>query len=133
MLRSRHFYSAFAYRQRVKGPVEYVVGLLRALEAEMPGEAVGLSLPAATQELGQTLFAPPNVKGWDGGQAWLNTATVLARHNLAWRLLQGPSGPHAVRLNPARPGRARTPPARRGQADRVPAGPAGPARRRRGR
>jgi uncharacterized protein (DUF1800 family) len=101
MLRSRHFYSAFAHRQRVKGPVEYVVGLLRSLEAKMPGEAVGLSLPAATQELGQTLFAPPSVKEWDGGQAWLNTATVLARHNMAWRLLQGSSGPHAVKLNPA--------------------------------
>jgi uncharacterized protein (DUF1800 family) len=102
MLRSRHFFSAFALRQRVKGPVEYTVGLLRGLEAEMPQEAVGLSLPAATQELGQTLFAPPSVKGWDGGEAWLNTATVLARHNLAWRLLQGSGGPHAVRLNPAR-------------------------------
>jgi uncharacterized protein (DUF1800 family) len=101
ILRSRHFYSPFAFRQRVKGPVEYVVGLLRGLGAKMPGDAVGLSLPAATQELGQTLFAPPSVKGWDGGQAWLNTATVLARHNMAWRLLQGATGPHAVRLDPA--------------------------------
>ena len=30
VLRSRHFYSPFAYRQRVKGPAEFVVGLLRA-------------------------------------------------------------------------------------------------------
>ena len=67
----------------------------------MPGDVVGLSLPVAARELGQTLFAPPTVKGWDGGPAWLNTATVLARHNLAWRLLQGAGGPHAVRLNPA--------------------------------
>jgi hypothetical protein len=101
VLRSRHFYSRFAYRQRVKGPAEYVVGLLRGLEARMPGEAVGLSLPATMQELGQTLFAPPSVKGWDGGPAWLNTATLLARHNMAWRLLQGSGGPHAVRLNPS--------------------------------
>jgi hypothetical protein len=101
ILRSRHFYSRFAHRQRVKGPAEYAVGLLRTLEAQMPGDAVGLSLPVAMQELGQTLFAPPSVKGWDGGPAWLNTATLLARHNLAWRLLQGAGGPHAVRLNPA--------------------------------
>jgi len=101
MLRSRHFFSTFAYRQRVKGPIEFVVGLLRALQAKMPGDAVGLSLPVAARELGQALFAPPTVKGWDGGAAWLNTATVLARHNLAWRLLQGDGGPHAVRLNPA--------------------------------
>ena len=101
VLLSRHFYSRYAFRQRVKGPVEFAVGLLRTLEAKLPADAVGLSLPAATQELGQTLFAPPSVKGWDGGPAWLTTATVLARHNMAWRLLQGAAGPHAVRVNPA--------------------------------
>jgi uncharacterized protein (DUF1800 family) len=101
IFRSRHFHSAAAFRQRVKGPAELVVGLLRTLEAEPPTGAVGLPLPAAAREMGQTLFAPPSVKGWDGGPAWLNTATVLARHNTAWRLLQGGSGPHAVRHSPA--------------------------------
>ncbi len=100
MLRSRHFYSASAFRQRVKGPVEYTVGLLRGLEARMPTGAVGLSLAAATQDLGQTLFAPPTVKGWDGGPAWLNTAATLARHNTAWRLVQD-ADPYQVRINPA--------------------------------
>ena len=32
MLRSRLFFSAHAYRQRIKSPVEYVVGMLRGLE-----------------------------------------------------------------------------------------------------
>ncbi|MFO0849314.1 MAG: DUF1800 domain-containing protein [Gemmataceae bacterium] len=103
IFRSRHFYSRFAMRQRVKGPAEFTVGLLRMFDARLPAEPVGQSLSAALQELGQNLFAPPSVKGWDGGEAWLNTATVLARHNLAWRLLQGASGPHAVRLNPSGP------------------------------
>ena len=39
--------------------------------------------------MGQALFAPPNVKGWAGGQAWLNTATLLARHNFAHALVNG--------------------------------------------
>jgi hypothetical protein len=30
---------------------------------------------------GQELFAPPNVKGWDGGRTWLNSTTVLERSN----------------------------------------------------
>jgi uncharacterized protein (DUF1800 family) len=46
-------------------------------------------LAAAMRGLGQALFAPPNVKGWDGGTEWLNTATLLARHNLAWKLVNG--------------------------------------------
>ena len=27
------------------------------------------------EAMGQELFAPPNVKGWPGGKAWLNTST----------------------------------------------------------
>src|SRR5205085_2922685 len=26
-------------------------------------------------------FPPPSVKGWDGGRKWVNTSTLLARHN----------------------------------------------------
>jgi hypothetical protein len=39
--------------------------------------------------LGQSLFAPPNVKGWPGGKAWLNTATLLERANFAESLAMG--------------------------------------------
>jgi hypothetical protein len=39
--------------------------------------------------MGQQLFAPPNVKGWPGGKAWLSTSTVLARHNFAQRVAAG--------------------------------------------
>ena len=108
VLRSRLFYSGQAFRQRVKGPVEYVVGMLRALEAK-PVEAAqqgmgGSPVPTLARlmdGLGQTLFAPPNVKGWPGGEAWLNSATLLARHNLAWKVVQGPQAPLGVRVNPA--------------------------------
>jgi hypothetical protein len=39
--------------------------------------------------MGQQLFAPPNVKGWPGGRSWLNTSTVLARHNFTQELSAG--------------------------------------------
>ena len=38
--------------------------------------------------MGQALFAPPSVAGWDGGAAWINTATTLARSNFALKLVQ---------------------------------------------
>jgi uncharacterized protein (DUF1800 family) len=101
ILRSRHFYSDYAYRQRIKGPVEFLIGTVRTLEGSMPLESAIQNLPGPMDGLGQTLFAPPNVKGWDGGKAWLNSATVLARHNLAWRFVQGPNGPLGARVNPA--------------------------------
>jgi len=49
-------------------------------------------LAAHLEEMGQQLFAPPNVKGWEGGRNWLNTATVLARHNFAQMTLTGSLG-----------------------------------------
>jgi hypothetical protein len=97
MLRSQLFYSEHAYRQRIKSPVEYVIGLLKTFDARVPVE----QLAAAMDGLGQSLFAPPNVKGWDGGKAWLNSATLLARHNLAWRLIGGQDNNFAEMLDPA--------------------------------
>ena len=41
------------------------------------------------RSLGQELFAPPNVKGWDGGLAWITTNTLLARYNDAVALVNG--------------------------------------------
>jgi uncharacterized protein (DUF1800 family) len=78
ILRSRHFYAEANRRQRVKGPVELSAGLLRALE--VPRTDVRL-LALACERQGQDLFAPPNVKDWDGGRTWLDSAAVLARGN----------------------------------------------------
>jgi Protein of unknown function (DUF1800) len=33
--------------------------------------------------MGQELFNPPNVKGWDGGMDWISTTSLLARVNFA--------------------------------------------------
>jgi uncharacterized protein (DUF1800 family) len=85
ILRSRLFFSQHAYRRRIKSPVDYVVGLLHQLGSSASPSVLSVGVA----ELGQELFAPPSVKGWDGGSAWLNTATLLARHNVAWAMLSG--------------------------------------------
>jgi hypothetical protein len=91
MLRSQHFFSDYAYRQRIKNPVEYVVGTIRLLWRK--GAEDKLVEPTALipelELMGQELFAPPNVKGWVGGKNWLNSATVLARHNFAQKVAAG--------------------------------------------
>jgi hypothetical protein len=83
MLHSRLFFSEHAYRQRIKSPVEFVAGTARALvkidQAELPPTVLAAQVGA----MGQPLFEPPTVKGWAGGRAWLNSATVLARNNFA--------------------------------------------------
>jgi hypothetical protein len=88
ILRSRHFFSEFAYRQRVKSPVEFALGAIHAAtvgDVKVPQSVLVSKLDA----MGQQLLAPPNVKGWPGGKSWLNTSTVLARHNFAQQVASG--------------------------------------------
>jgi len=85
MLRSNVFFSEPAYRQRIKSPVEFAVGIVRALE----GMVSTTQLARDLVQLGQDLCHPPTVHGWPGGQSWINTATITARHNLSLSLLQG--------------------------------------------
>jgi hypothetical protein len=40
------------------------------------------------REVGQALFYPPNVKGWDGGRAWVNSSTLVGRANLVYQLIR---------------------------------------------
>ena len=42
--------------------------------------------PYAMKSMGQELFNPPSVKGWDGGMTWINTTTLLTRFNFAMQL-----------------------------------------------
>lgn len=85
MLASNLFFSPLAIGRKIKSPVEYGVGLVRALE----GRADTYALAADLNKLGQGMFYPPNVKGWDGGQEWINAATLVGRANLAWALVNG--------------------------------------------
>jgi uncharacterized protein (DUF1800 family) len=95
MLRSNLFFSPAAYRQRIKSPVEFALGIVRPLEALIPTRPLGHDLAG----LGQDLFHPPTVYGWEGGRAWITTATLVRRSNLAAALLAG-SGPYAGKLDP---------------------------------
>jgi uncharacterized protein (DUF1800 family) len=91
ILRSRHFYAEANRRQRVKGPVELSAGLLRSLEVPRADVRL-LALALACERQGQDLFHPPNVKGWDGGKTWLDSAAVLARGNWCNDVIWGNAG-----------------------------------------
>ncbi len=62
----------------VKQPIEYVVGVLRALRVD-PAPDVSTAL----RDLGQVPFAPPTVGGWPAGSAWLTTSSAQARLGFA--------------------------------------------------
>jgi uncharacterized protein (DUF1800 family) len=76
LLTSDAFYAGENRGVLIKSPVDLVVGTLKQFDLK-PGEPVPFAVAAAA--MGQNLFSPPNVKGWPGGEAWINTSTLLAR------------------------------------------------------
>jgi uncharacterized protein (DUF1800 family) len=97
MLRSNLFFSPQVYRTRIKSPVEFALGIVRGLEGHIGTSA----LASALEELGQNIFNPPTVKGWDGGPAWLNGQTLLFRQNLALALTSTEDARFGRRTDPA--------------------------------
>ncbi len=95
ILRSNLFYSTAAYRRRIKSPVEFGMGIVRALE----GNVSTTHLAADVSGLGQRLYNPPTIEGWHGGRHWINTATMAQRMNLAGALL-APEGRYGGKLDP---------------------------------
>lgn len=83
---SKEFYADEVVRSQIKCPVQYLVGQLKQLEIASPPAGFAIT---SEQQLGQILFAPPNVAGWDWGKAWINTNTLLTRYNLAGLLTKG--------------------------------------------
>ena len=82
---------------RIKSPVELVIGIARSLELRTPAKA----LSRATTQMGQRLFEPPSVKGWDGHRRWIDSATMLVRLNagvLATHPAADANGFHPKRL-----------------------------------
>jgi uncharacterized protein (DUF1800 family) len=86
------FYAASNRAALTKGPVDIVVGTLHTLDIA-PAQA--LPFAVATAGMGQNLFSPPNVKGWPGGESWVNTNTLLARKQFLQRIAQADKAPLA--------------------------------------
>jgi uncharacterized protein (DUF1800 family) len=88
VLRSNLFFAEKNLGTGVLGPVEYVVGVARALECFDPPPS-SIVMWEWSARLGQDLFYPPNVGGWPGGRAWLATQAIIGRANYAAALVKG--------------------------------------------
>ena len=82
---SRDFYSEASYGAHIKGPVEYVVTMLKQLgAADVPGVP---DFNSTTIALGQHLLNPPSVAGWAQGRSWITPALLQERGNVAFSYL----------------------------------------------
>jgi hypothetical protein len=86
ILSSADFYSDRVIRSQIKSPVQFLVQTAKLLETPLPPPSIAQN---SMRQMGQILLAPPSVKGWDGGRAWINTSTLLFRYNFANYLING--------------------------------------------
>lgn len=80
---SKEFTDPKNFSTMIKSPVELVIGSLRALEIKEFDTKTGIK---SLDRIGQSLFAPPNVKGWKGGYSWINANTLLRRKGFLYKL-----------------------------------------------
>jgi uncharacterized protein (DUF1800 family) len=80
VLRSPWFIEAERYFARYSWPVEFVTRAVK--ETGWNGFSVDAARTPLTN-MGQTLFEPPDVNGWELGRGWFSTGAMLARMNFA--------------------------------------------------
>ena len=86
LLLSRHFYDQSVMGNKIKSPIELLVGAIRTLN--VPTRNLS-TLTEAMDMMGQSVFNPPSVKGWDAGRTWINTSTMYVRQNTLVYMLTG--------------------------------------------
>jgi uncharacterized protein (DUF1800 family) len=84
LLTSEEFWAKENRQALIKSPVDLLLGTVHAFDIPIPdGRVVAMAL----REMGQDLFVPPNVRGWPGGEHWVNSSSLLARKSVLERLL----------------------------------------------
>lgn len=71
---------------KIKNPLEYILQLNNELNIQNPNTRLIVNF---IKDQGMDLFNQPNVKGWDGGNAWLTSQVFLQRNNIADSLCNG--------------------------------------------
>lgn len=82
------FYEEENIGAKIMSPSELIVRFAKLVNMEFEKEE---ALLAVQKVLGQTLFFPPNVAGWKGGNTWIDSASLMVRLNMARVILNGSS------------------------------------------
>ena len=96
LLKSAHFFDKVNIGAMYKSPVDYILGSLHMMNiTHIPDFALkemsrfNRDVYNRLTSLGQSIFNPPNVKGWPGGRTWVSTSTISQRHKLMIDIING--------------------------------------------
>ena len=84
ILTSEVFFEEETIACKIKSPTELIVGMTRLFEIEYKEPKAIVQIQ---RKLNQVLFFPPNVAGWSGGRAWIDSSTLMLRLKLSSLLL----------------------------------------------
>ncbi|MCE3075857.1 DUF1800 domain-containing protein [Chryseobacterium gwangjuense] len=73
---SSWFYDKKNIGNRIKSPIELMVGMMRTLPMNIQNPE---NLIVYQKLLGQMLLYPPNVAGWPNGKSWIDSSTLMLR------------------------------------------------------
>ena len=88
LLASAHFYDDAHVGAVVKAPVEVVLGSLQAFGVSELDRPASRYVRSQMGRIQQELFNPPDVSGWDGGTAWIDTSSLTERVARGQELVQ---------------------------------------------
>ena len=80
------FYSDEVVGSQIKSPIQLVIGTMRTLGVEIRNDRFYLQV---LEMMGQIPYLPPNVKGWPGGNLWIDTSRLLTRYTFAQIISSG--------------------------------------------
>ncbi|MFI5783570.1 DUF1800 family protein [Nocardia sp. NPDC051570] len=72
----------------VHGPVEWLIGMVRALRIPLDDDAQVRRVAGVLRGLGQLPFYPPDVGGWPRGQGWMSSAAAHSRLTAAAEMMK---------------------------------------------
>jgi uncharacterized protein (DUF1800 family) len=86
MLKTPQFRAASDYGILTKSPIDLVAGSLRSFDVTLND---GRFPAVVSARLGEALFNPPNVKGWPGGDSWIDSQTLIGRRQFLDSMTRG--------------------------------------------
>jgi uncharacterized protein (DUF1800 family) len=86
LLKSDYFHSSEIVGAKIKSPTEFMLPILKQFKVLKLDYEYMRNI---AEDIGQTLFSPPNVAGWEGDKSWISTNTLPARNIFSDRIISG--------------------------------------------
>ena len=88
LFKSEHFFDSFNNNVIIKSPIDLMLGLHHSLSFQYQDNVdLEFNMRNKCRDMGQEIFSPVDVAGWQGNQDWINSETLPKRWEFADYLL----------------------------------------------